>query len=61
MNALAIIGIIFAAGCIVMLWCCLRINHPRTPEEEREQWEQDLKDFDADMAARKEKRGKNNA
>lgn len=55
MNALTIVGIIFAAGCIVMLWCCLRINHPRTPEEEREQWEQDLKDFDADMARRGKK------
>lgn len=55
MNALTIIGIIFAAGCIVMLWCCLRINRPRTPEEEQSQWEQDLKDFAADMARRGKK------
>jgi len=50
MNTLAIVGIIAAVGCIAVLWCCLRINRPRTPDEEREQWEQDLKDFDADMA-----------
>ena len=55
MNALTIIGIIFAAGCIVMLWCCLRINRPQTPEEEREQWEQDCKALDADMARRGKK------
>lgn len=55
MNALTIIGIIFTAGCIVMLWCCLRVNHPQTPEGEREQWEQDLRDFDADMARRGKK------
>ena len=55
MNALTIIGIIFTAGCIVMLWCCLRVNHPQTPEEEREQWEQDCKALDADMARRGKK------
>ena len=56
MNALTIVGIIFAAGCIVMLWCCLRINRPRTPEEEQAKWEQDLRDFDADMAERRAKK-----
>jgi len=54
MTALEIVGIIFAAGCIVMLWRCLRVNRPQTPEEERAQWEQDLKDFDADMASNRE-------
>jgi len=57
MNALPIVGIIFAALCLVLLgWSLVRINRPRTPEEEQAKWEQDLKDFDADMAARREKK-----
>jgi hypothetical protein len=57
MNALAIFGIIFACLCLALMgWSLVRINHPRTPEEEKAQWEQDLKDFDADMAARLAKR-----
>ena len=54
MNALPIVGIIFAIACLLLMgWSMIRINHPRTPEEERVQWEQDLKDFYADMARRK--------
>jgi hypothetical protein len=56
MNTLAIVGIIVA--CMLLggaVWCIVAINHPRTPEEEQAQWEQDLKDFDADMARRGKK------
>jgi hypothetical protein len=49
--------IITLAGLFIAFvgWSLVRINHPRAPEEEREQWEQDLKDFDADMARRGKK------
>ena len=54
-----LLKIIIALACLGLAfvgWSLVRINHPRTPEEERAQWEQDLKDFDADMAARKGKK-----
>jgi hypothetical protein len=60
MEALKIIGILFGAACLaLMAWSLVRINHPRTPEEERASFEQDCKDFDADMAVRKAKKASN--
>jgi hypothetical protein len=51
MDTLAIMGIIFVAACIVLLVISIvRINHPRTPEEDRASFAQDCKDFDAYMA-----------
>jgi hypothetical protein len=51
MDTLAIIGIIFVAACVVLLVLSIvRINHPRTPEEDRASFAQDCKDFDAYMA-----------
>lgn len=53
MTALEIIGIIFGILCLgITAWGILRINCPRTPEEAQAKWEQDLRDFDADMAGR---------
>jgi hypothetical protein len=53
-----LLKIIITLACLflaLMGWSLVRINHPRMPEEEQERWEQDLKDFDADMARRGKK------
>jgi hypothetical protein len=60
MNTLEIVlasmAAFFAVCAIaISLWATIAINSPRTPEEERAKWEQDLKDFDADMARRGKK------
>jgi len=52
-----LLKIIITLACLFLAfvgWSLVRINHPRTSEEERAKWKQDLKDFDADM----ERRGK---
>ena len=53
-----LLKIIIALACLFLIfaaWRLFRINHPRTQEEEKAQWEQDCKALDADMARRGKK------
>lgn len=41
------------ALCVLVVYSCLRINAPRTKQEEREAFERDCAEFDKYMAGKK--------